>query len=132
RARRKQGKETYCCFLDMRKAYDTVFRNGLWSRLLEVGLRGKLWRVLRNLYSIVESCVLVGDERTDWFSLDEGLRQGCILSPRLFAIFIDGMARAVKNAKTRDILEKLKLSTLLFADDALLIASSPEELQFLL
>src|SRR6185437_2581209 len=46
RARRRQGKETYCCFLDIRKAYDTVFRNGLWARLLEAGLRGKLWRVL--------------------------------------------------------------------------------------
>jgi hypothetical protein len=132
RARRKQGKETYCCFLDIRKAYDKVFRDGLWSRLLEAGLRGKLWRVLRNLYSIVESCVLVGDERTDWFPLDEGLRQGCILSPILFAIFIDGMARVVKHAKTREILEKLKLNILLFADDALLIASSPKELQFLL
>src|SRR3954471_16194683 len=46
------------------EAYDTVFRDGLWYRLLEAGLRGKLWRVLRNLYSIVESCVLVGNDQT--------------------------------------------------------------------
>jgi hypothetical protein len=76
--------------------------------------------------------VLVGKDRTEWFSLGDGLRQGCILSPVLFAIFIDGLARAVKNAKTCEILEKLKLNILLFADDALLLASSPQELQFLL
>ena len=53
--------------------------------------------------------------------------RGRILSPILFAIFIDGMARVVKNAKTRELLAKLKLNILLFADEALLIASSPKE-----
>ena len=87
RNRLSQGLETHCCFLDIRKAYDTVFRDGMWKRLLEVGIGGKMWRVLKNIYDKVESCVLVGIERTEWFSVNIGLRQGCVLSPILFDIF---------------------------------------------
>ena len=112
RARRRKGQKTYCAFLDIKKAYDTVWRDGLMKRLLEVGLKGKMWRVIRNLYLIVESCVLVGQDKTEWFSLDTGLRQGCILSPVLFAVFIDGLARAVKAAKTERSLGSLKISIL--------------------
>ena len=54
-------------------------RDALWKRLIDVGLRGKMWRVLRNLYEIVESCVLVGHQRTEWFQVEAGVRQGCIL-----------------------------------------------------
>ena len=65
RNRLSQGVETHCCFLDIRKAYDTVCRDGMWKRLLEVGIGGKMWRVLKNIYDKVESCVLVGMERTE-------------------------------------------------------------------
>ena len=79
RSRMSQGLETHCCFLDIRKAYDTVFRDGMWKRLLEVGIGGKMWRVLRNIYETVESCVVVGKERTDWFQQNLGL-QGCAIT----------------------------------------------------
>ena len=76
-------KEYLLLFLNIRKAYDTVFREGLW-------------RVVKNLYSEVGSCVRLGEEKTEWFKLEVGLRQGCILSPALFSIFIDGIAEVVK------------------------------------
>ena len=72
--------------MDIRKAYDTVFRDGLWYRLLEAGLRGKLWRVLRNLYSIVESCVLVGNDRTEWFALMAGFVRA-VFCPQFYLPF---------------------------------------------
>ena len=75
--RRKKRRDTYCCFLDIKKAYDTVFREGLWRRLREV----------KNIYVKVESSVVVNEERTEWFELHTGVRQDCILSPTLFAIF---------------------------------------------
>ena len=132
RLRRARKKQTYCAFLDIRKAYDTVHRDGLWKRLIEVGIRGKMWRVLKNLYDIVESCVLVGKRRTEWFTVEAGVRQGCILSPILFAIFIDGLARAVKQVKVRSILEGIQFNIILFADDIVLMAESEQELQKLL
>jgi hypothetical protein len=72
RLRRGKKKQTHCAFLDIRKAYDTVHRDGLWKRLIDVGIRGKMWRVLKNLYDVVESCVLVGKRRTEWFCVEAG------------------------------------------------------------
>ena len=112
RMRRSRKKETHCAFLDIKKAYDTVHRDGIWKRLLDVGIRGKLWRVLRNLYGVVESCVLVGKRRTEWLSVDAGVRQGCILSPILFAIFIDGLANAIKQVQVSSALDGVKLNIL--------------------
>ena len=65
-----------------------------------------MWRVLKNMYQVVESCVRLGEEKTDWFSLDVGLRQRCILSPTLFSFFIDSLARKVRKiggARYKDI-----------------------------
>ena len=67
---RKEAKDdTVCCFLDIKKAYDTTWREGVWKRLLDIEIDGKLWRVIRNLYAMVESCVLLGPTPTDWFQL---------------------------------------------------------------
>jgi len=74
RSRKVRRKETHCAFLDIRKAYDMLDRDALWKRLIDVGLRGKLWRVLRNLYDVVESSVLVGHRRTEWFQVEAGVR----------------------------------------------------------
>ena len=132
RLRRGRRKQTHCCFLDIKKAYDTVNRDGLWKRLLDVGIRGKLWRVLKNLYDIVESSVLVGKHRTEWFVVEAGVRQGCLLSPILFAIFIEGLARALKQVKVNSILEGIKFNITLFADDVAIMAESRKDLQKLL
>ena len=78
--RRRKKCDTYCCFLDIKKAYGTVFREGLWRRLREVGVVGKMWRVLKNIYVNVESSVIVNEERTEWFEIFTGVRQGCHFS----------------------------------------------------
>src|SRR3569833_3563097 len=70
RLRRARRKETHCCFLDIRKAYDTMNRDALWKRLLDVGIRGKMWRVLKNGYDVEESCVLVGKQRLEWIVVE--------------------------------------------------------------
>ena len=80
----RRGKKTYCCFIDLRKAYDRVWRTGLWKRLWDEGVRGKVWRVLKNMYSNTPNCVLAGSEKTEFFGVDVGVRQGCVLSPLLF------------------------------------------------
>ena len=41
--RLREGKKTYAFFLDVQKAYDTVWRNGLWVRIWGLGVRGRMW-----------------------------------------------------------------------------------------
>ena len=48
------------------------------------------------MYSTVQSAVLIGDEKTEWFELYTGVRQGCVMSPILFSLFVNGLAREIK------------------------------------
>ena len=94
----RRPSKTYCCFLDIQKAYDRVWREGLWTKLHKYGIRGKLWRIIKNIYARVESCVLVNGERTEFFQILLGLRQGCILSPLLFDLFINDLVEEIRKS----------------------------------
>jgi hypothetical protein len=118
--RRQAGKRTYACFIDVRKAYDRVWRDGLMKTLWEKGIRGRAWRVIRSYYEDVKSCVRLQDGDTGWFGIDVGVRQGCVLSPLLFDLFIDAMAREVKALG----LGVQGVALLLYADDVVLVAES--------
>ena len=72
-----------------------------------------------------------GDE-TDWFGIDVGVRQGCVLSPLLFDLFIDAMAREVKALGLGVDCGGRKVAILLYADDIVLLADSQEDLQKML
>ena len=53
----KEGNSTYAFFLDVKKVHDTVSRDGLWFKMWEMGIKGKLWRVVRPLYINKRSCI---------------------------------------------------------------------------
>ena len=74
--RLKEGKETYAFFLDVQKAYDSVWCNGLWLKLLEFGVRGKMWRVTKRMYESPKSVVLLDGERSEAFDVEQGVGQG--------------------------------------------------------
>ena len=99
--------------------------------MIRKGINGKMWRVVRNLDNEVGSCVRLGEEKTKWFEVEVGLRQGCILSPVLFSIFIDGLAEEVKKVGGVKYGEMV-VSLLLFADDFVLIAEDQRMLQRML
>lgn len=131
---RNRGKRgTYCCFIDVKKAFDRVFRAGLWERVAEEGVKGKMWRVLVSIYETVESCVKVNESVTEWFPVNTGVRQGCILSPLLYALFINGLVKEINTLnKGINITSEKKLSTLLYADDIVLISDNRYALQQML
>ena len=81
--------QTYAFFLDVQKAYDTVWRNGLWYKLWDVGIRGKMWRVIKQMYEESKSMVFLDGERSEAFNEEQGVAQGCSLSPILFSVFIN-------------------------------------------
>ena len=93
RGRKWEGKSTYCAFIDVKKAYDRVWRDGLWKRLWDTGVQGKMWSVIKNMYREVKSCVMVDGEHTSWFETLMGVRQGCVISPILYSVFINGFAK---------------------------------------
>ena len=127
--RNRIGKWTHCCFIDIRKAFDRVWRNGLWKRLWDEGIRGKMWRVCKRLYKNTKSCVQVGPERTEFFDVEAGVRQGCGLSSILFSIFINTLAKEITQSSIGIIVENEKIAILLYADDIVLITDSAVNLK---
>ena len=118
----------YMCFVDLEKAYDRVPREVLWEVLREYGVRGTLLRAIQSLYAQSESCVRVLGNKSDSFPVGVGLRQGCALSPILFVIFMDRISRRSSGGEGIRLGE-LKVESLLFADDLVLMAPSVQELQ---
>ena len=76
----RENKKTYAFFLDIQKAYDTVWHDGLWYKLWDMGVKGRMWRVIKKMY---RSAVLLEGEKSDLFHVEQGVAQGCSLSPIL-------------------------------------------------
>ena len=131
--RLREDKETYAFFLDVQKAYDTVWRDGLWVKLWEMGVKGKMWRVTKNMYEASRSAVLLEGEKSPAFSVEQGVAQGCSLSPILFSVFINDLLKDVEEAGLGIELSSGKMiGGMLFADDFVGITDSKESLQKLI
>ena len=77
----------------------------------EMGIQGKLWHVIRNIYNVDQSCVYFDGIKSEYFDIT----QGCTLSPTLFLIFVDGLIKEIESKVSS--LSSLQLNGLLFADD---------------
>ena len=84
---REFQKNIYLCFIDYAKAFDCVDHNKLWKILKEMGIPDHLTCFLRNVYAGQEATVRTGHGTTDWFQIEKGARQGCILLPCLFNLY---------------------------------------------
>ena len=83
------NKPLHVCFVDFRKAYDTVWRDGLYKKLISYNIDKRFIRLLRNIYSTSSLAIKTQHGRSNIFSSNIGLKQGCNMSPLLFNIFIN-------------------------------------------
>uniref|UniRef100_A0A3B4FLA9 Reverse transcriptase domain-containing protein n=1 Tax=Pundamilia nyererei TaxID=303518 RepID=A0A3B4FLA9_9CICH len=125
------AQPVYMCFVDLEKAFDRVPRGVLWEVLREYGVSGPLLRAIRSLYNRCKSLVCIAGNKSDSFPVGDGLRQGCPLSPILFIIFMDRISRRSQVAEGFHF-GGLRISSLIFADDVVLLASLGEGLQLAL
>ena len=79
----KNDKKVYACFVDFQKAYDTIWRNGLFYKLMKYGFSQKIIFLLKSMYDRVVSAVKVKSGLTASFTHLVGVRRGCNLSPTL-------------------------------------------------
>ena len=80
--------QKYICFIDYTKAFDCVDHNKLWKILQEMGTPDHLTCLLRNLYASQEATIRTRHGTTDWFQIEKGVCEGCILSLRLFNLHV--------------------------------------------
>ena len=85
---KRNNRYIYSCFIDFKKAFDSIPRHKLFQKLLDYNINGKFYDCLVNIYSNDLSCIKIADQITPTFIANQGVKQGCILSPTLFNIFL--------------------------------------------
>jgi len=119
-------------FLDFRKAFDTVWRDGLMHAVWKSGIRGRIWKLIDSLYDNVQAKVKFGDFETDFFNVEEGVKQGCSLSPVLFCVFINELSKMIKSHDIGVRIHDVCMGSLFWADDVVLLGNDEHELNRLL
>ena len=85
----RTGKKLYTCFVDFQKAFDSVWRSGMIYKLLKYGLNMDYVKAIDSMYSKTSICLKMNNCLTPQFRTYCGVKQGCILSPKLFNLFIN-------------------------------------------
>ena len=131
-------KKMYCAFIDFQRAFDTVWRAGLWKKLIDSNIKGKCFNVIYSMYQGIKSCVSVNGELSTFFQCSTGVRQGENISPFLFSIYLNDLEDHLRFdhingiklvLHTDEVFLFLKIFVLLYADDTALLAESREDLQ---
>ena len=127
-----EGKTLYCAFIDLQKAFNSIYRQGLWYKLITAGCGGKMLHIIHDLYSKVKCCVRVhGGVLTDVFLTLLGLQQGAILSPYLFAFYLNDLLDILieSNPQGGVTVGNCRISILLYADDMVVMSNTRQGLQ---
>ena len=88
---RERGRKAYVALLDVRKAFDTVWHDGLFHKLYQMGIKDHTWRLLRKWYSSSSCSVLWKGQCSRPFLINQGVKQGAILSPLLYSIYLNDL-----------------------------------------
>ena len=129
---KKNNKNLYLCFIDIEKAYDKVNRELLIKVLGKVGLPAKVVNIIKSLYLDTRATYMLGEFETDWVDIENGVRQGCVMSPTLFNLYTEELAVRIKQANMGINIGEDKLGILMYADDMLLMAENSGDLQSML
>lgn len=123
------GKKLYICFVDFKKAYDKVWQEALMFKLLKLGIRGSFFGIIRSMYDDCRSCIKNGGLLSKTFSCLSGVRQGDVMSPNLFNIYINDLPAIFEGDNDSPKLKDLYVHCLMYADDLVLMSLSEVGLQ---
>jgi len=88
---REQYKDLYLVFMDLTKAFVLVSRTGLWKLLARGGFPEKLVNIIRSFHDGMMTHVVDGGQESAAFSVENGVKQGCVFAPLLFGVVISAM-----------------------------------------
>ena len=92
---RKQQIPLHLHFTDYTAVFDTVWRHGLWCMMTKCAIYSRIISILEHLYRNTESAVTLSGVMTDTFKIKTGVRQGCVMSPMYFNIFLDSFTKEI-------------------------------------
>ena len=122
----------YHVFIDFKKAFDRVWHAALWATMRKYNISANLVRTIEQLYDKATSAVQMNGSIGEWFRTTVGVRQGCLLSPTLFNIFLERiMSDALEEHDGKVSIGGRNITNLRFADDIDALAEEEQELEAL-
>ena len=129
----EQGSKVFGCFLDIQKAFDTVWIDGLLFKLFsEFGIKGRMWLVIRNLYTGVKAQVLYSGSLSRKFDILQGTGQRRIPAPFMCKVYINGLLNKLTQHSCALSLYSISLTSPSFADHISLLSIYPTFLSSLM
>jgi hypothetical protein len=122
----------YCVMLDATKAFDRVNYCKLFNELQKRNLPVTFTRLMLNMYCSHLTRVTWNGSCSNFFKVYNGVKQGAIISPILFCIYIDGLLRKLEQSRVGCFMGKFFVGALAYADDLTLLAPTPRSLRRLL
>jgi len=127
---RKKGGRLYACFVDFSQAFDSIPHRELWVKMHRIGIPRNIIRVVQSIYSQAGAQIRTSEGLTKKFKISKGVLQGETLSLVLFSIYINDIIEYLKTYVWMPIkLGARTIIALLYADDMVLLAPNPLELQ---
>ena len=122
----------YHVFIDFKKAFGRVWHAALWATMRKYNISANLVRTIEQLYDKATSAVQMNGSIGEWFRATVGVRQGCLLSPTLFNIFLERiMSDALEEHDGKVSIGSKNITNLRFADDIDALAEEEQELEAL-
>ncbi|XP_063966129.1 uncharacterized protein LOC135156775 [Lytechinus pictus] len=127
-----EKRPTYVAFLDAEKAFDKVWHRGLLKKLRAAEPDHFILRTIESLYDGMYSLVYWDGKVSPPIHIQQGVRQGGVLSPSLYTLFIDGLIKTLRDKNLGCHINDRYAGVLVLADDVALLSNSATELQAML
>ena len=128
----KKGLKLYGCFVDFSKAFDSIPRDKLFQKILDIGITGKFYNLIKYIYEGDQLCIKINDTITPAIKTMMGVRQGCVLSPLLFNIFMADFPPSLSQDIGVQLTDSTRINCILWADDIILLSETENGLNKLL
>lgn len=126
------NSQVNCVFLDATKAFDRIEYGKLFQLLLDRNLPPQVIRVMLNMYTNQEVCVLWNGNYSQNFSVVNGVKQGAIISPILFCVYLDNLLIELREAGVGCFIGSWFVGALAYADDLVLLAPTASAMRRML
>ena len=129
--KQNNGGKIYACFVDFKKAFDSVWHQGLYYKLLQNKIGGRFYDLIKYMYSNTKCAIKLSENRTPFFPYKKGVPQGCILSPMLFNLYSNEIPTLIKNTLSDPLIlpNGTTINSLSYADDLVILSKSKSGLQ---
>ena len=130
--RKEEKLETIATFIDIRKAYDKIWREANYVRMHDMGINGKAWRQLQQMHNSLRSKIRLPIGDTDWVDFLLGVAQGAVESPWAFNCFINGLAEELTKHNFGVLVRGKRVALLMYADDIVMLAANISEMKHMM